>query len=78
VVRIRAFLEDLAVSGDVSASTQNQALNALAFLFKQVLGRSLDGLGDFTRAKRPKLLPVVLERSEVGKKSLKTGIYHVF
>lgn len=67
VVRIRAFLEDLAVSGNVSASTQNQALNALAFLFKQVLGRSLDGLGDFTRAKRPKLLPVVLERSEVAR-----------
>jgi len=67
VVRIRAFLEDLAVRGNVSASTQGQALNALAFLFKQVLGRSLDGLGDFVRAKRPKRLPVVLERSEVAR-----------
>ncbi len=38
----------------MSASTQNQALNALVFLYKQVLGRSLDELGDFTRAKRPK------------------------
>jgi integron integrase len=65
--RIRAFLEDLAVRGRVSASTQSQALNALVFLYKQVLGRSLDELGDFVRAKRPKRLPVVLERSEVAR-----------
>jgi len=70
--RIRGFLEDLAVRGNVSASTQSQALNALAFLYKQVLGRSLDELGDFARAKRPKRLPVVLERSEVAR--LLTGI----
>ncbi len=70
--RIRAFLEDLAVRGQVSASTQSQALNALVFLYKQVLGRSLDELGDFARAKRPKRLPVVLERSEVAR--LLTGI----
>ncbi len=65
--RIRAFLEDLAVRGNVSASTQSQALNALAFLYKQVLGRSLDELDEFVRAKRPKRLPVVLERSEVAR-----------
>ncbi|EIC23013.1 integron integrase [Thiorhodovibrio frisius] len=65
--RIRAFLEDLAVRGNVSASTQSQALNAIMFLFKEVLGRSLDELGDFVRAKRPKRLPVVLERSEVAR-----------
>ncbi|MFE8032558.1 phage integrase N-terminal SAM-like domain-containing protein [Thiohalocapsa marina] len=65
--RIRAFLEDLAVRGNVSASTQSQALNALAFLYKQVLGRSLDELGEFARAKRPKRLPVVLERSAVAR-----------
>ncbi len=65
--RIRAFLEDLAVRGTVSASTQSQALDALAFLYKQVLGQSLDALGDFARAKRPKRLPVVLERSEVAR-----------
>ncbi|EIC23404.1 integron integrase [Thiorhodovibrio frisius] len=65
--RIRAFLEDLAVRGNVSASTQNQALNALVFLYKQVLGRSLEELGDFARAKRPKRLPVVLERGEVAR-----------
>jgi integron integrase len=65
--RLRDFLEDLAVRGQVSASTQSQALNALVFLYKQVLGQSLDALGDFARAKRPKRLPVVLERSEVGR-----------
>lgn len=65
--RIRAFLEDLAVRGNVSASTQSQALSAIVFLYKQVLGRSLDELGDFTRAKRPKRLPVVLERGEVAR-----------
>jgi len=63
--RIVAFLEDLAVRARVSASTQNQALNALVFLYRQVLGRPLDELGDFARAKRPKRLPVVLERAEV-------------
>ncbi|MBK1721104.1 integron integrase [Thiocystis violacea] len=67
VDRIRAFLEDLAVRGNVSASTQSQALNAIVFLYKQVLGQSLDELGDFTRAKRPKRLPVVLERGEVAR-----------
>lgn len=64
---IRGFLEDLAVRGQVSASTQSQALNALVFLYKQVLGQSLEALGDFVRAKRLKRLPVVLERSEVGR-----------
>lgn len=63
--RIVAFLEDLAVRGQVAASTQNQALNALVFLYKQVLGKTLDELSDFARAKRPKRLPVVLERAEV-------------
>ena len=63
--RIVAFLEDLAVREQVSASTQHQALNALVFLFKQVLKRELGQLGDFARPKRPKRLPVVLERVEV-------------
>jgi integron integrase len=55
------------VRGKVSACTQSQALNALVFLYRQVLGRSLDELGDFARAKRPKRLPVALERSEVAR-----------
>jgi len=63
--RIVAFLEDLAVRGNVAASTQNPALNALAFLYKEVLGQSLGELGDFAHAKRPKRLPVVLSRVEI-------------
>lgn len=65
--QIQAFLTDLAVRGQVAASTQNQALNALVFLYKQVLGRSLEELGAFSRAKRPKRLPVVLDRAEVAR-----------
>ena len=65
--QIVAFLEDLAVRGKVSSSTQNQALNALVFLFKQVLDKPLSGLDNFARAKRPKRLPVVLERIEVSR-----------
>ena len=62
---VRAFLEHLAVHANVAASTQNQALNALVFLFHQVLEQPLGELGTFTRAKRPKRLPVVLTRTEV-------------
>jgi integron integrase len=65
--QIVAFLEYLAVRGNVAASTQGQALNALVFLYKQVLERHLEGLDDFTRAKRPKRLPVVLNRGEISR-----------
>ena len=60
-----AFLSDLAVRGDVSASTQNQALSALLFLYRGVLRRELDGLDSAVRARRPTRLPVVLSRDEV-------------
>jgi integron integrase len=62
---VRAFLTDLARTGRVAASTQNQALNALVFLYQAVLKRNLDYLDDFERAKRPVRLPVVLTREEV-------------
>ena len=62
-----SFLEYLAVRNKVAASTQNQALNALVFLYGQVLDRPLDELGNFVRAKRPKRLPVVLTRDEVNR-----------
>lgn len=65
--QVVSFLEDLAVRGNVAASTQNQALNALVFLYKQVLDRPLNELDGFTRAKRPKRLPVVLARGEVAR-----------
>jgi integron integrase len=63
---VAAFLSDLAVRGRVSASTQNQALGALLFLYRHVLGRELGQLGDAVRASAaPRHLPVVLARDEV-------------
>jgi integron integrase len=63
---IAAFLSDLATRGQVSASTQNQALAAVLFLYQRVLGRELDWLGGVIHAKRPERLPVVLSRDEVA------------
>lgn len=62
---INAFLSDLAERGRVSASTQNQALAALLFLFRQVLGVAPGEIGDVVRAKKPLRLPVVMSRQEV-------------
>ncbi|MBI5408713.1 MAG: integron integrase [Nitrospirae bacterium] len=64
---VKAFLEYLAVKKDVSASTQNQALNAIVFLFTYALKQDLGEIGEFTRAKRPIRLPVVLAREEADK-----------
>ena len=64
-MQVKGFLDHLAAHRRVGASTQNQALNALVFLYKQVLGRELGELEGFARAKRPRNLPVVLSRSEV-------------
>jgi integrase len=62
---IERFLSSLATRSNVSASTQNQALSALLFLYKEVLGRELEWLSGVVRAKRPVRLPVVLSREEV-------------
>ena len=62
---VTAFLTALAVSSKVAASTQNQALSALLFLYREVLGVELPWLDDVVRAKRPLRLPVVLTRDEV-------------
>ena len=62
---VSRFLTDLAERGRVSASTQNQALSALLFLYRDVLGRDIGWLSDVVRAKRPHRLPVVLTRDEV-------------
>jgi integron integrase len=62
---INGFLSHLAVDGQVSASTQNQALHALLFLYQDVLGTDPGWLDDFVRAKRPVRLPEVLSREEV-------------
>jgi site-specific recombinase XerD len=65
VPEIEAFLSHLAVEGQVSASTQNQALSAILFLCQQVLKQELDGRIDAIRAKRPQYLPTVLTPDEV-------------
>lgn len=62
---VGAFLSALATERGVSASTQNQALAALVFLYREVLGVELGWLDDLVRAKRPARLPVVLTRVEV-------------
>jgi integron integrase len=62
---IREFLSHLATDRDVAASTQNQALNALVFLYEAVLGRPAGELGGIERASRPKRMPVVLSQDEV-------------
>jgi integron integrase len=66
-VEIAAFLTHLAVDRRVSASTQNQALNAIIFLYKQVLEREIGLIQGVTRAKRGSRLPVVLTHDEVQK-----------
>jgi len=62
---INAFLTHLAVKEKVSASTQNQALSALLFLYRHVIGREVSDLGEVIRARKPKRLPVVMTREEV-------------
>jgi integron integrase len=60
------FLTHLAVNRHVSASTQNQALNALVFMYRHVIKHALGDITSTTRAKQPKKLPVVLTRQEVA------------
>ena len=62
---VEAFLSSLATVGRVSASTQNQALSALLFLYEHVLRLELPDLDGVARAKRPQRLPVVMSREEV-------------
>ncbi len=62
---INGFLTHLAVKEKVSASTQNQALSALLFLYRHVLGREIGDLGEVIRARKPVRLPVVMPRDEV-------------
>jgi len=63
--KVREYLEFLAVRRGVTSSTQNQALNALVFLFDRVLKRPLGEIGEFPRAKRPQRIPTVLDRAQV-------------
>lgn len=63
---VAEYLTYLAVERNVAASTQNQALNALNFLYKVVLEKPLGDISGITHAKQPKRLPVVLTTHEVG------------
>jgi site-specific recombinase XerD len=62
---VNQFLTHLAINEKVSASTQNQALSALLFLYRHVLDRKIGQLGTVIRARKSKRLPVVLTRDEV-------------
>jgi integron integrase len=62
---VERFLSGLATARPISASTQNQALAAILFLYKDVLGREIGWVTDVVRAKAPRRLPVVMTRAEV-------------
>jgi len=64
-VEVEAFLSRLASEHDVAAGTQNQALAALLFLYREVLSQDLPWMASVVRAKRPRRVPVVLSRDEV-------------
>lgn len=61
---VEAFLTDLAVRGNVSASTQNQALSAILFLYRHVLEMKLEWMDNVVRAKRERKIPVVFTQKE--------------
>jgi integron integrase len=63
--RIASYLEHLAVNRKVAAATQRAALNSLVFFYREVLGRDLDGMVPYTRAKAKRRLPVVLSQDEI-------------
>ncbi len=64
---VKAFLSWLAVERDISASSQNQAFNALLFLFRNVFGKEFGKVDGIVRAKRKPYIPVVLSRKEVDR-----------
>jgi integron integrase len=63
---VEAFLTSLALERNVAAATQNQALSALLFLYREVLGAELPWLDDVIRAKKPARLPTVLTQQEIS------------
>ena len=64
---ISQFISHLATEKKVASSTQNQALNAIVFLYKQVLQKDLGSFGQMERGKRPEKLPTVLSKDEVAR-----------
>lgn len=73
---VPAFLSHLALDREVSPATQNQALNALSFLYKAVLACPLGDMPGIVRAKRPRKLPSVLTREEIGRMLCRLKGYH--
>ncbi len=81
---VESFLTGLATRDNVAASTQNQALSALLFLYREVLGMELAWMENVVRAKRPRRLPVVLSQAQVaqllarmaGRESLMAGLLY--
>lgn len=74
---IEAFLSHLAIDRKVSASTQNQSLAALLFLYREVLGIELPWLDGVTRAKTSEHVPVVMTRSEIDRLFAQLGGTHL-
>ena len=76
---IASYLTYLAVNRMVASSTQRQALNAIVFYYKNILNRSFEDIGEFSLAKRPKRLPVVLSRDEVNRllQHITDPLYHL-
>jgi site-specific recombinase XerD len=64
--KIEQYLTHLAVNGNVSPATQNQAMNALIFLYKKVIKQTLDGQINAVRAEQKQNIPVVLSKEEVA------------
>jgi len=62
---VHAFLRHLAIEKQVASSTQNQALNAVVFLYRKVIKKDIGDFGDFPRARRGLRLPVVASRAEI-------------
>jgi integron integrase len=78
VAEIRAYLAHLAIHKNVAASTQNVALSALLFLYKQVLFIDLPYIDNIERARRPARLPVVFTQNEVNSILVRMeGIHHL-
>lgn len=73
---MRAFLTHLASARDVAVSTQNQALNALLFLYAQVLHRPLGQVEEWVRPTRPPRVPVVLTQAEVRRLLATVPVQH--
>lgn len=81
---INQYLTFLAVKADVAAATQNQALNAIIFFYREILNRDIPDIGEFIRAKTSQHLPVVLSKDEVlnllnhleGKYKLMAGLLY--